>query len=205
MDIIEENKRIAKDMIDRINQANQLDTDADPVEPIEIDGGFQVKPCPFCRSRNIQAYGPQIICNDCNVGTGVEDTLAQAVACWNRRGETGNQEAAIEHLQNVMGHVDTPIARRRLGASTEQPEWLTGARAFLAGVGPSPDPIAHVRAEVEKVLASEITGEFFSTEVDGKPIESKGETVFVRASEMNRILGVFQRKVREAMSPGSGS
>lgn len=35
-------------------------------------------------------------------------------------------------LQNVMGHIDTPIARRRLGIGVDQPEWLTEARAALA-------------------------------------------------------------------------
>ena len=34
-------------------------------------------------------------------------------------------------LQNVMGHIDTPIARRRLGIGVDQPEWLTDARAAL--------------------------------------------------------------------------
>lgn len=35
-----------------------------------------------------------------------------------------------EALENVMGHIDTPIARRRLGINTDQPEWLTEARAL---------------------------------------------------------------------------
>ncbi len=34
-------------------------------------------------------------------------------------------------LENVMGHLDTPIARRRLGISDPHPEWLTSARAAL--------------------------------------------------------------------------
>jgi len=37
-------------------------------------------------------------------------------------------------LENVMGHVDTPIARRRLGphwASTVLPDWLIEARQAL--------------------------------------------------------------------------
>mgnify|MGYP003650961486 CR=1 FL=1 len=34
-------------------------------------------------------------------------------------------------LQNVMGNVDTPIARRRLSITGPQPEWLTTARAAL--------------------------------------------------------------------------
>ena len=42
-------------------------------------------------------------------------------------------------LQNVMGHIDTPIARRRLGIGVDQPEWLTEARAALAAA-PQPAP-----------------------------------------------------------------
>ena len=34
-------------------------------------------------------------------------------------------------LQNVMGHIDTPIARRRLGIGVDHPEWLTDARTTL--------------------------------------------------------------------------
>ena len=34
-------------------------------------------------------------------------------------------------LMNVMGHVDTPIGRRRL-RTNYSPEWLSGARAVLA-------------------------------------------------------------------------
>jgi hypothetical protein len=34
-------------------------------------------------------------------------------------------------LQNVMGNIDTPIARRRLSITDPQPEWLTTARAAL--------------------------------------------------------------------------
>ena len=42
-------------------------------------------------------------------------------------------------LQNVMGPIDTPIARRRLGIGVDQPEWLTEARAALAAA-PQPAP-----------------------------------------------------------------
>ena len=42
-------------------------------------------------------------------------------------------------LQNVMGHVDTPIGRRRLIAGSSIPEWLTDARAALAT--PAPDAV----------------------------------------------------------------
>lgn len=37
----------------------------------------------------------------------------------------------VEALQNVGGHIDTPIARRRLGISNPQPDWLVGMRAAL--------------------------------------------------------------------------
>ena len=43
-------------------------------------------------------------------------------------------------LQNVMGPIDTPIARRRLGIGVDQPEWLTEARAALAAA-PQPAPV----------------------------------------------------------------
>lgn len=39
---------------------------------------------------------------------------------------------AVEVLGGVMGHVDTPIGRRRLVINSDQPEWLEDARAFLA-------------------------------------------------------------------------
>ncbi|ADC73183.1 peptide synthase (plasmid) [Thioalkalivibrio sp. K90mix] len=35
--------------------------------------------------------------------------------------------ALLEALQNVMGHLDTPIGRRRLGLDPNEP-WLRGAR-----------------------------------------------------------------------------
>lgn len=41
---------------------------------------------------------------------------------------------ALEHLRNVMGHIDTPIARRHLRINEDQPEWLTEAREFLAAL-----------------------------------------------------------------------
>ncbi|WNL50786.1 hypothetical protein RPALISO_199 [Ruegeria phage RpAliso] len=41
------------------------------------------------------------------------------------------QKRILEALQNVMGHIDTPIARRRLGINENQPEWLTEARKVL--------------------------------------------------------------------------
>lgn len=52
-------------------------------------------------------------------------------------------------LQNVMGHIDTPIARRRLGIGVDQPEWLTEARAALAA---APQPaVADQEALVEVI------------------------------------------------------
>lgn len=41
-------------------------------------------------------------------------------------------ERLQEQLANVMGHVDTPIGRRKLGI-TDHPEWLVSARAALKG------------------------------------------------------------------------
>jgi len=39
---------------------------------------------------------------------------------------------ALEHLQNVMAHVATPIGRRRLNIDPDNPpEWFSGAQAFL--------------------------------------------------------------------------
>lgn len=38
----------------------------------------------------------------------------------------------VEALRNVMGHVDTPIARRKLGIKDPHPEWIIEARAVLA-------------------------------------------------------------------------
>ena len=39
-------------------------------------------------------------------------------------------------LQNVMGHVDTPIGRRRLNINNDQPKWLVEARVLLEGAKP---------------------------------------------------------------------
>ena len=41
------------------------------------------------------------------------------------------RDELLEALMNVMGHVDTPIGRRRL-RTNYSPEWLSGARAVLA-------------------------------------------------------------------------
>jgi hypothetical protein len=39
---------------------------------------------------------------------------------------------ANEALQNVMGHIDTPIARRRLKITDHVPEWLASGRTALS-------------------------------------------------------------------------
>ncbi|MTH33029.1 hypothetical protein GL279_00255 [Paracoccus limosus] len=50
------------------------------------------------------------------------------------------QVRALEHLQNVMGHIDTPIARRHLRIGDDQPKWLTEARDYLAALrAPQPE------------------------------------------------------------------
>jgi hypothetical protein len=46
---------------------------------------------------------------------------------------TEENERLREALENVMGHIDTPIGRRKLNIKTEQPEWLVSARAALKG------------------------------------------------------------------------
>jgi hypothetical protein len=40
-------------------------------------------------------------------------------------------EELEEALQNVMGYIDSPIPRRRLGIKESHPEWLTIARSAL--------------------------------------------------------------------------
>ncbi|NDV50147.1 hypothetical protein [Salipiger sp. PrR003] len=50
---------------------------------------------------------------------------------WQTRGwEPGTQlDKAVEHLENMVGHVDTPIGRRRLNVDPSE-GWLRGAREF---------------------------------------------------------------------------
>jgi Lar family restriction alleviation protein len=47
-----------------------------------------LQPCPFCGDRNIEAYGPQIICEHCGAGTMVHDKPSEAIEAWNRRALT---------------------------------------------------------------------------------------------------------------------
>jgi hypothetical protein len=42
--------------------------------------------------------------------------------------------ALVEALQNAMGHIDTPVGRRKLGVDADSP-WIVTARATLAKIG----------------------------------------------------------------------
>lgn len=58
-------------------------------------------------------------------------------------------------LQNVMGHIDTPIGRRRLNISDPHPEWLTEARSLLdahTAEQPAPDAVAEAAERVARYL-----------------------------------------------------
>lgn len=46
---------------------------------------------------------------------------------------TAENERLREELANVLGHVDTPISRRRLGFDPDTCVWLLSARAALKG------------------------------------------------------------------------
>lgn len=41
-----------------------------------------------------------------------------------------------EHFLNVMGAIDTPIARRKLGYDKELPDWFEAARKFKRNLEP---------------------------------------------------------------------
>ena len=71
---------------------------------------------------------------------GGEKTGQRIAECWNAcRGiptealETGVVGEMVTAFQNVMGYLDTPIARRKLGIDSDE-KWLLEARALLSKI-----------------------------------------------------------------------
>ncbi|MDV4167779.1 hypothetical protein [Rhodovulum sp. FJ3] len=72
----------------------------------------ELKPCPTCGQRPytyIGKDGKSVLARD------LED----------------EHDRLREALENVLGHVNTPIGRRRLNISDPHPEWLVEARNAL--------------------------------------------------------------------------
>ena len=62
-----------------------------------------------------------------------------ASACCATKLQYQNREL-VEALQNTLGHINTPISRRKLGIKDQWPEWLTQAVEVLAKAeGKSPN------------------------------------------------------------------
>ena len=97
-----------------------------------------LKPCPFCGGEagiddDIEWEGGSVVCcNNCLASSRVEfGRKENLTSAWNTRVPDPRVQALVDALANVMGYVDTPISRRRLGVTDPHPEWLTSARAAL--------------------------------------------------------------------------
>ena len=60
--------------------------------------------------------------------------------------------------------------------------------------------VARLVSSVEEALQKEINGEWFTAEVNGKPLINQGETEFVRRKEADRILDVMRANVLSALA-----
>lgn len=99
-----------------------------------------LKPCPFCGSDDVHfASHPTtarwgVICDTCDVWR--DDrcaTKGEAATIWNTRADLSDAllREAMGAFENAMGHLDTPISRRKIGIDPNA-EWLLDARATLA-------------------------------------------------------------------------
>ena len=58
--------------------------------------------------------------------------------------------------------------------------------------------------DVEAALEKEINAEWFTSEVNGKPVTSKGETEFMRLTEAKRVFDMLKANVRAARGSKEG-
>lgn len=102
-----------------------------------------LKPCPFCGSTDIAANSfaieASVRCFDCFAvlvrkhPRNTDGGLAAVIEAWNTRADLADAllREAMGAFENAMGHLDTPISRRKIGIDPNE-EWLLDARATVA-------------------------------------------------------------------------
>lgn len=98
----------------------------------------ELKPCPFCGSTDVAANSysieASVRCFDCFAvivrkhPKYSDGGLVAAITAWNTRATDALLREAMGAFENAMGHLDTPISRRKIGIDPNE-EWLLDARA----------------------------------------------------------------------------
>lgn len=174
-----------------------------------------------CVSCNQQFTGDKRAyqCPDCII-----QALASHSAAREAAAALGMREEIIKSLRLAI-----TLAEEWLAGAIHEPwsakhdKWLAGQVLYQEAIEyidhlPLPDTsaldrlIAEARREaveatwrdVEAALEKEINAEWFTSEVNGKPVTSKGETEFMRLTEAKRVFDMLKANVRAARGSKEG-
>ena len=145
---------------------------------------------------------------DCGANGGTEYVLASVASAQTTAAVMQMREALnaailqLRYLNEAQSRGTTNATIARLASAIAAAPETTALDALIAER--VREAVEATWRDVEAALEKEINAEWFTSEVNGKPVTSKGETEFMRLTEAKRVFDVLKANVRAARGSKEG-